>query len=55
LSIKYYPEIKKYYEKLTGKFGKKKALSRLAHKICIAVYYMIKINGAFDVKKFIAV
>jgi len=53
LSVKYYPEIKKYSNKLKKKYGKKKAFSRLAHKFCVAIYYMIKNNEPFDVKKFV--
>jgi transposase len=54
LSVRYYPEIKKYSNKLKKKFGSKKALSRLAHKFCVAIYYMIKNNEPFDVKKFVS-
>jgi len=53
LSLKYYDEIKKYHEKLKKKFGKKKALSRLAHKFCVAIYYMLRNNEPFDVNKFV--
>ena len=54
LSLKYYPEIKKYHEKMKKRFGNKKALSRLAHKFCVTIYYMLRNNEPFDVKKFVA-
>jgi hypothetical protein len=47
------PEVKRYKDKLERKHGKAKALSILAHKIGRAVYYMLKRNEVFDVKKFL--
>jgi transposase len=46
------PKGQRYMEKLSSKHGKAKALSILAHKLGRAVYYMLKRNQAFDMKKF---
>jgi transposase len=46
------PEGMKYKNRLVSKHGKAKALSILAHKLGRAVYYMLKRNQAFDMKKF---
>lgn len=54
LSLKYYPEIKRHHDKMKKRFGTKKALSRLAHKFCVTIYYMLRNNEPFDVKKFVA-
>jgi transposase len=53
LSTKYYPEIKRYYERRKKKYGTKKALAILAHKFAVAVYYMLKKGKPFDVAQFI--
>ena len=47
-------EAKRLVEKLRGKYGKGKALSIFAHKIARTVYFMLKRNEAFDVKRFFA-
>ena len=44
---------KKYYERLTRKHGKGKALSILAHKLGRAVYFILKNKEAFDMQKFL--
>jgi len=44
---------KKYYERLTRKHGKAKALSILAHKLGRAVYFILKNKEAFDQAKFL--
>jgi transposase len=44
---------KKWFEKLTRKHGKGKALSILAHKLGRAVYFMLKNKEAFDMQKFL--
>ncbi|MDO9580969.1 MAG: IS110 family transposase [Bacteroidales bacterium] len=44
---------KKWFEKLTRKHGKGKALSILAHKLGRAVYFMLKNKEAFDEKRFL--
>ena len=46
------PQAKKYLDKLASKHGKAKALSALAHKLGRAVYFMLRREKAFDVKKF---
>jgi transposase len=51
---RFYPQIKGYAEKLTRKFGKKKAYSLLAHKFAVVVYYMLKNKTAFNVERFTA-
>ena len=53
LMLREIPEVKKYKEQLERKHGKAKALSIMAHKIGRAVYYMLKRNEVFDVKKFL--
>jgi transposase len=52
LSLKYYPSIKKNYEKTKARVGARKALQRLAHKFAVAIYYMLKTGSAFDVNRF---
>lgn len=47
------PAGQKYLAKLERKHGKGKALSILAHKLARAVYYMLKREEAFDMKKFL--
>lgn len=44
---------KKWFEKLTKKHGKGKALSILAHKLGRAVYFMLKNKEAFNEEKFL--
>jgi transposase len=44
---------KKWFEKLTKKHGKGKALSILAHKLGRAVYFILKNKEAFDEKRFL--
>jgi transposase len=46
------PAGQRYVERLTTQHGKAKALSILAHKLGRAVYYMLKREKAFDMKKF---
>ena len=41
----------KYVARLTGKHGKGKAMSILAHKLGRAVYFMWKRNEAFDINR----
>lgn len=43
---------KDYVDKLSGKHGKGKAMSILAHKLGRAIYYVIKRKDAFDVNYF---
>ena len=44
----------KYYQKISSRHGKGKALSILAHKLGHAVYFMLKNQQVFSMKKFIA-
>lgn len=46
---------KKYLQKITNKHGKGKALSILAHKLGRAVYYILRNQKAFDLKRFLTV
>jgi hypothetical protein len=39
---------------LIKKYGTKKAYTLLAHKFAVMVYYMLKNNAVFDVKRFVA-
>lgn len=52
LFLKGNPEGKKLHARLVKKHNKGKALSILAHKIGRAVYFMLKNNKPFDMKKF---
>ena len=45
--------IKRHYDKLISKNGKKKAKAIISHKFCVAVYYMLKNGQAFDEIKFV--
>jgi len=47
------PEGMKYKKRLERKHGKAKSLSILAHKLGRTVYYMLKREKAFDMKKFL--
>lgn len=47
-------EAKRLYEKLQRRHHKSKALSILAHKLGIAVYFMLTRREAFDARKFFA-
>jgi transposase len=44
----------KYFQKVTNKHGKGKALSILAHKLGRAVYFMLKNRQVFDMDRFLA-
>lgn len=48
------PKGQSYKRRLASKYGKSKALSILAHRLGRAVYYMLKRNQAFEVKRFMA-
>jgi len=47
------PVIKSYYEKITNKFGNKRAKSIMNHKFGVAIYYMLKNKEGFDENRFI--
>ncbi len=47
-------QAKRLVERLRSKYGKGKALSIFAHKVARTVYFMLKRNEAFDVKRFFA-
>jgi transposase len=47
------PEVNRYFDKLTRKYGKGKARSLLAHKLGRAVYYMLQRGQVFDVARFL--
>jgi transposase len=53
LLIRECPEVKQLHNKLKNKHGKARALAIISHKLGRAVYYMLKNNQTFDVKKFI--
>jgi transposase len=46
-------KIRKYYEKLQAKHGKKKAKSIITHKFGVAIYFMLKNGEAFDEDRFV--
>ena len=52
-SVKYSPEIKKYFENLSKRMGKKKARAVLRHKIAVAVYYTLRNKEPFNLEKFL--
>jgi len=43
--------IRKYYQRLEAKHGTAKA--RIAHKFCVAAYFMLKNGQPFDEKRFV--
>lgn len=45
--------IKKFYDKLINKHGKRKAKSIITHKFGVAIYYMLKNKQAFDEDRFV--
>lgn len=47
------PVINNYYERITNKYGKKKAKAIMNHKFGVAIYYMLKNKQGFDEKRFI--
>jgi transposase len=47
------PVINNYYERITNKYGKKKAKATMNHKFGVAIYYMLKNKQGFDEKRFI--
>jgi transposase len=53
-SINFSPRIKEYYQKkLLRRFSPGKAKAVLAHKFCIAIYYMLKGGRVFDEARFV--
>ncbi len=52
-AIKLSPEIKKYYNGLSRKRGKKKARAILRHRIAVAIYYTLKNKEPFNLEKFL--
>ena len=55
LFLKDNPEGMKYRKRLMSKHVRAKSLSIIAHRLGRAVYYMLKREKAFDMKKFLAV
>jgi transposase len=53
LLIREKPEVKQYHLQLKNKHGKARALAILSHKLGRTVYYMLKNQQAFDMKKFL--
>ena len=51
---RFYPTIKDYTKTLIKKHGKARAYTYLAHKFAVTVYFMLKNNTSFDVKRFVA-
>jgi len=45
--------IKQYADQLTAKHGKRKANTILAHRLAIAVYYILRSGKVFDLKQFL--
>ena len=45
--------IRKYYQRLEAKHGRPKARARIAHKFCVAAYFMLKNGQPFDEKRFV--
>ena len=52
-AVKYNVEIKKYFENLSRKMGKKKARAVSRHRIAIAVYHTLKNKEPFNPEKFL--
>ena len=53
LSIKYSPEIKQYFGRISRTLGKKKALAVLRHRLAVAVYQTLKNKEPFNLEKFL--
>jgi len=51
--IKFNPEIKKYFEKLSNRKGKKLAYGIIARKLAHVIYYMLKRKNIFNMKRFL--
>lgn len=51
--IKNYQQIYDWHANLASVHGKAKAHARLRHKIAVAVYFMLKHDKVFDMKKFL--
>jgi len=51
--IKNYPQLYDWHAKQAATHGKAKAHARLRHKIAVAVYFMLKNDAVFDMKKFL--
>ncbi|MCK5148086.1 IS110 family transposase [bacterium] len=49
-----WPGLKKYYDRLQSKHGKRKAKGIIAHKFAVAVYFMLKNGEDFDMDRFIS-
>ena len=47
------PDVKMLFARLERKYGKGKAISVLAHKLGRAVYFMMKREEAFSMKRFL--
>lgn len=47
------PEAKRYYNRLINRHGKSKALSIIAKRLGIVVYYMLKRGKPFNTKMFL--
>ena len=45
--------IEKLYQRLKAKYGKGRAKSIIAHRFCVAIYFMLKNRQAFDVDRFV--
>jgi transposase len=52
-AIKLSPEIKKYYNGLSSRKGKKKATAILRHRLTVAIYYTLKNKEPFNIEKFL--
>jgi len=47
------PDAERYYNRLINRHGKSKALSIVAKRLAIAVYYMLKRQQPFNIKMFL--
>ena len=50
-AIRYYPEIKKFYQRKLSKCGQVVAIKAVAHKLSRASYYVIKDGADYDIRK----
>jgi hypothetical protein len=51
MAKRYYPAIKRYYEKKTARTNDIVAIKAVAHKLARASYYVLRGQAVFDEKK----
>jgi transposase len=49
--VRYYPQVKRYYQRKAAKTNGALAIKAVAHKLARACYYVVRDQGQFDVNK----